>query len=75
MSRQTTITTKRPSVEETADLVGMSRRRVRELVSVVEKWVALDSLPARLTGRKKSKQGSVGGKKANKSAPSKNSRS
>jgi hypothetical protein len=74
MSRQTTITTKRPSVEETADLVGMSRRRARELVSVVEKWVALDSRPAKLAGQKKSKQGSVAGKKAGKSAPSKNSR-
>ena len=76
MSRRTTITTKRPSVEETADLVGMSRRRALELVSIVEKWVAPDSRPARLAGRKNGKQGSAAGKagkRAGESAPSKNS--
>src|SRR6202023_1030410 len=75
MRRRTKITTKRPSAEETADLVGLPRRHARELVSLVDEWLARDSRPARIAARKKSNQGTVAGKKAGKSAPSKNSRS
>jgi hypothetical protein len=75
MSSRTRITSKRPSVEETADLIGVSRRRAQELVAIVGKWVARDSHPGKFAGRKNGKRGSIAGKKAGNGAPGKNPRS